>query len=335
MRFSPTRFVRHALSLPALLLLAAALPAVAPGATFCVHSPPGCAGTTEATLQDALDAADANGANRDEIRIGVGLFNDGPAVNAAGSPVDLIGVASNQTAIRSSSTSAGLAILDIQEPTSTVSDLRVHHNSAAPTATGLVLAGDADRVLVSNQATGGQFDGVELVGGASSFDDSSVTLVYPESIMNRAILVSAGASPTISDAFLEGTVGVSDFGEATIRRTRIRATQGVVASSGASTLVRDTEIRVPGPSDSNFQVAGLAAVGSGTTDLDADRVTVHGDGTGYGAWVVPTTVRGTTPASRSTARCWTTSPWTCVSPRGAAQTHRSRPATPPTTPPRS
>jgi hypothetical protein len=272
---------------PALAFLFAALPALAPAATFCVHAPPECVGTNAATLQDALDAADANGANRDAIKIGVGLFSDGPAVNAAGSPVDLIGVAANKTAIRSNQTTAGLVILDIQEPTTEVRDLRVHHSSAAPTATGLILAGDADDVLVTNQGLSGQFDGVRLIGSAASFDEGSVSLVYPNNLQNRAIFVATGASPTISDSYLEGTVGVADSGEATVIRTRIRATQGVVAGGGADTVVRDTEIRVPGPMASNFQKAALAAAGNGTTELEADRVTAYGDGGGYATWVVP------------------------------------------------
>jgi hypothetical protein len=274
-------------ALLALALVAATLPAAAAATTFCVHSPPECAGTNEATLQDALDAAVANGANRDEIRIGVGLFNDGPAVNVAGSPVDLIGVAANQTAIRSSSTTNGLVILDVQDPTSTMRDLRIHHSSAAPMATGLILAGDAEDVLVTNQGFSGQFDGVRLIGGGSSFVDSSVVLVYPENLQNRAVFVPPGASPAIAGSFLEGTVGVADSGETTILRTRIRATQGVVAGSGGSSTVTDSEIRVPGPFESNFQAVALAAAGNGTTEVDADRVTAHSDGTGYGAWVAP------------------------------------------------
>lgn len=287
-----TGFARVALVTPAAVFLFAVLPAFAPAATFCVHAPPECVGTDKGKLQEALDAANANGANRDEIRIGTGLFNDGPAVDVAGNPVDLIGVAANKTAIYSSQTTSGLVILDIQEPTSTLRDLRVHHNSAAPIATGLNLAGDADEVMVTNQGLAGQFDGVRLFGSGASFDDGSVSLVYPEAPQNRAIFVATGASPTISDSYLQATVGVADQGKATITRTRIRATQGVVAGGGADTTVRDTEIRTPGPMKSSFQVLGLSAAGNGTTSLEADRVTAHGDGGGYGTWVVPNSGAG-------------------------------------------
>jgi hypothetical protein len=285
----PAGFVRGALAIPALglIVLLTSLTSLAPAATFCVHAPPECVGTSQDTLQKAFDAAAANGAGRDEIKLGVGLFNDGPAINNVGNPVDLVGVASNKTAIRSTSAMGGLVILDIKEPTTVIRDLRVHHSSAAPTATGLALAGEAENVLVTNQGVAGQFDAVKLIGSSSSFEDSSVSLVYPENVQNRAIFVAVGASPTIADTYLEGTVGVADYGEATIRRTRIRAQQGVVAGGAADTTVNDTEIRTPGPMKSNFQQAALAAAGNGTTDLEVNRVTAYGDNTGYGVWVVP------------------------------------------------
>jgi hypothetical protein len=274
-------------------LVVLALPAAASAETFCVHSPANCAGTSQANLQAALSAANVNGANtKDTISVGVGLFNDGPAVDVVGNPVDIVGTASNQTAFRSSSTQAGLVILDIQEPASTISKLRVHHSSAAPTATGIVLAGEANNVLVTNQGLVGQFDGIRLVGSAF-VDESAVTLAYPNNVQNRAVFVPAGADADIDDSFLEGTVGVSAPGNVEIDRTRIHATQGVVASSGSTVKVRDTEIRVPGPSASNFQAAALSAAGNGTTNLEADRVTAYAGANGaFGLWVVPNASAG-------------------------------------------
>jgi PKD domain len=273
-----------------LTLAALALPAAASAAeTFCVHSPANCVGTPKANLQAALDAANSNGANtKDTIRVGVGLFYDGPAVDVAGNKVDIIGTAANQTAFTSGSNSGGLVILDIQEPASTLSHLRVHHNSAAPSATGIKLAGHADHVMVSNQGFISQFDGIQLVGTSASLDNTSVSLVHPPNIQNRAVFVGSGVIADIEDSHLEGTVGVTAVGDVEVIRTRIHATQGVVASSGSDTKVRDTEIRVPGPFDSNFQKAALAAAGNGPTTLEADRVTAYGNGAGsYGLWVAP------------------------------------------------
>lgn len=260
----------------------------ASAATFCVHSPPECAGTVAANLQAALNATAANGAGKDEIRLGVGLFQDGPAVDAVGNPVELIGVASNQTAIASTQSNSGLVILEINEPTTKVRDLRVHYAGASPQATGLSLAGDAEDVLVTNQAGAGAFDGVRMTADGASFVDSASVIGYPENKQNRAVFVLTGVSATIKESFLESAVGVADFGESTIIRTRIHAAVGVSAGgAGAKTKVEDTEIRVPGPTKSLFGVGGLVASGSGSTKLEADRVTAIGSGTGFGAWVQP------------------------------------------------
>ena len=271
----------------AVALLAA--PAAASAATFCVHAPAGCIGVGKAKLQDALDAAVANGGGRDTIRLGQGLFNDGPAVNVAGSPVDIIGIALNKTSITSSSNSSGLVILDIQEPTTTISDLRVHHTSTAAPAIGIKLAGEAQNILVSNQGLIGPFDGIQMVGANASLDDSGVDLVYPNNVQNRAVFVPSGADVTIRDSFLSGVVGVFASGsQVLIQRARIHATQGVAAVSGATVQVSDSSILVPGPFDANFQSAALASQGNGTTTLNADRVTAFATKPGaFGVWVAP------------------------------------------------
>jgi hypothetical protein len=279
----------------AVALLAA--PAGASAATFCVHAPAGCIGVGKAKLQDALDAAVANGGGRDTIRLGQGLFNDGPAVNVAGSPVDIIGIALNKTTITSSSNSSGLIILDIQEPTSTISDLRVHHSTGAAPATGIKLAGDAENILVTNQGLIGPFDGISMVSTAS-LDESGVDLVYPNNVQNRAIFVPGGANVTIRHSFLRGVVGVFASGSHVgMQWARIHATQGVAAVSGATVQVSDSSILVPGPFDSNFQSAALSSQGSGTTTLNVDRVTAFDTkAAAFGVWVAPNSGAGNNAA---------------------------------------
>jgi hypothetical protein len=274
------------------LLLAA--PAAAYGETFCVHDPAGCVGVTKLDLQEALNAANANGSGRDTIRIGVGLFDDGPAVNLVGNPVDIIGTALNQTAIRSSSSNAGLVILDIREPTTTISNLRVHHNSGSVSATGIKLAGAAEHILVTNQSLAGFFDGITMVGASASLDDSSVMVIHPNNLQNRAVFVVGGADVTIRDSNLSGAVGLNaEGGQALIQRTRIRATQGVVAGGGASAQVSDSAVVVPSTFASLFQKAALVATGSGATTLNVDRVTAFAtEGGSYGVWVVPNSGAG-------------------------------------------
>ena len=267
------------------LLLAA--PAAAYGETFCVHDPAGCVGVAKQDLQEALDAANANGSGRDTIRIGVGLFDDGPAVDLVNNPVDIIGTALNQTAIRSSSSNAGLVILDIREPTTTISNLRVHHNSGSPSATGIKLAGAAQNILVTNQSPTGFFDGITMVGASASLEDSGVTVIHPNNLQSRAVFVVGGADVTIRDSNLSGAVGLNaEGGQALIQRTRIRATQGVVASGGASVQVSDSAVVVPSTFASLFQKAALVATGTGATTLNVDRVTAFAtEGNSYGVWV--------------------------------------------------
>jgi PKD repeat protein len=288
-RSSPfSRAVR--IALPAALACLFA-PAAADAATFCVASPSNCGGgTTQTSLQNALNAAQANGSSKDTIRVGIGLFNDAPYVDAPGNPVTIIGEGIGKTAFSAPTNSGATILLDVQEPTSELHDLRVHVDNAAAT-TGIKLAGaSADHVLVSNMLTDG-LDGFQLTGSAA-VGDSSSDLVCPANIQCRGVFVVAGASPTVRDSYLSATVGASAAGDLTLRRTRIQATQGVVASGGAQATVNDTMIKLPGPAPSNFQIAGLAAAGDGVTHIDADRVTVAGDGTGFGVWVVPNATPG-------------------------------------------
>jgi PKD domain len=269
-------------------VIAFAAPAVASAEIFCVHSPLDCVGTTSANLQAALNAADANGAGTDTINLGVGLFNDGPAVDVAGNPVDIIGTAANQTAIRSSSNAASLVILDIEEPTSTISHLRVHHTSTSVNATGIVLKGTATDVLVDNDNFTTQFDGVRMVGTQAILRNSVVTLLYPANTQNRAVFVTAGSTAQVRESNLQGTIGVLADGDTTVRRSLIRATIGVLVSSGATAGVSDTLIQVPGPYASNFIHSALSPEGTGTSVVNATRVTAYaGDGQGYGVWVAP------------------------------------------------
>ncbi len=127
----------------AVLLLA---PVPASAEIFCVHNPPDCAGVAKPKLQDALNSAAANGNSRDQIYVGVGLFNDGKSTNVAGSPVDIIGVALNKTSFTAGS--GVTPILEIAEPTSVIRDLRVHSTSNMGPTTGIYLHGTARDVLV-------------------------------------------------------------------------------------------------------------------------------------------------------------------------------------------
>ena len=247
-------------SAPISLLAAACLlllPTAARAEIFCVHNPAGCAGTAKPKLQDALNAAAANGNSRDKIYLGVGLFNDGKSTNVAGSPVDIIGTASNQTAL--TATAGVTPILDIQEPTTEISNLRVHaHTTTAGATTGIHLRGSALGIFVSNQGFGGTFDGIRMLGGEADLRNSTVSLVYPDNVQYRAVFVSSATDATIVGSYLQGTVGISAAASSfAVRRTKIWAEQGILSGSASAGDVRDTSIVVPGSLPSNFQAAAL------------------------------------------------------------------------------
>ena len=287
------------------------VPASASAETFCVHSPPDCVGISKPKLQDALDSAAANGNSRDTIYLGVGLFNDGKSTNVAGSPVDIIGVAANQTAL--TATSGVTPILDIAEPTSEIEDLRVHAKSDSGSTTGIYLRGIGRDIMVTNQGVGGQFDGIRMLGGEAYLRSSAVSLVYPANLQNRAVFVSGTTDATIVDSYIEGSVGVSAAGSSfAVRRTKIRADQGVVSGGGSSGTVSDTAIRVPGPMSSNFQLLGLAAAGSGNASITANRVSAYSsNANAYGVHLRNVaTAPGSLPCPENAPKCNETNQFT-------------------------
>src|SRR5438552_13706458 len=173
-----------------------AAPAAAEAVTFCVHSPPGCVGTAQADLSSALAAAQANGGNtQDTIQLGAGLFNDGPAIDLAGNQVDIVGVASNQTAITASG--ANHTILKLLEPASTISHLRLHVTGTG-IETGVELAGHASDVLVTNSGTANAIDGVKTNGATAIFAQGAVDLAYNNNT-TRAIFGTQGSTTTVRD----------------------------------------------------------------------------------------------------------------------------------------
>jgi PKD domain len=262
-------------------------PAAASADTFCVHSPPNCNGTAEPDLPAALSAANINGAGTvDTIEIGVGLFNDPVATDIPGNPVTIEGVAPNQTALTTGPSTNAPAVLRIQEPTSIVRHLRVH--TVSPNIpTGLELAGKATDVLVTNGGGAPVVDGVKFSGTQGQLDDSAVDLAFQSGQQNRAVFVPSGTDADIFDTYLAAAVGVTAAGgDAHVSRSRFDTTQGMSATFGSQSTIADTQITT-NTSPTAFQKLGLFAGGNGSSQLTANRVTLRGDGAGYGVWVSP------------------------------------------------
>src|SRR5215212_386212 len=136
---------------------AVGLSASANAATFCVQKPSCVAaptnGTPEATLQDALDAAETNGTgtgSRDFIQIGPVSLTES-AVAAPANTVTITGSGRGQTTRTGLGTPSSIA-LTLQDVNSLVTDLTIRAGAASG-AVGLELEGDADRVNVSAAPT--------------------------------------------------------------------------------------------------------------------------------------------------------------------------------------
>jgi chitodextrinase len=269
-------------------LLTLALPAAASAETFCVHSPADCAGSAQPTLQAALDAANANGAGADQIRIGAGTFDEPPAVNVLGNPVEIVGAGPGQTTLQSSTAPLG-KVIDIREPGSVVSQLRVHYTGSV-IATGIELAGDGQDVRVTNADPSVAFTGITLEGTAD-LADARVDVEAEPDLLSSALFVVQGADVDIDDVQLAAPKGINaSGGDAVVDRARIHATQAVSASFGADVEVRDSEIRVRENSASIYTPSAFFVGGDGATYLQADRVTAYAEGSGAGAkgvWAQP------------------------------------------------
>ena len=218
------------------MLLAA--PAAAFAETFCVHDPAGCVGVDEAGPPGGAERGQCERSGSDTISFGAGLFDDGPAVNLVGNPVDIIGTALNQTAIRSAYPTPASLILDIgsrprRSPACACTTPRTRRTRPVSSSPAPPRASD-----VTNQSLAGQFDGITTVGASASLDDSAVPPTTRTTCKTGPLRCwrrrwdDPGLEPERSGGLERRRRPGAD------QRTRIRATQGVVASGGASVQVR-------------------------------------------------------------------------------------------------
>jgi len=258
----------------------------ASAATFCVHDPSGCAGSAKPDLQEALNAAAGNGAGRDTIMLGAGSFTDGPAVDIAGNPVDIVGTSAQDTTLLG--TGNNITVLRLLDGTSTVSNLGVKITGAG-LEVGIELAGKGSHLKITNTGAQTGASGVEFSGVYPWLDASSVALTYGPNTLHSYAVWSEAVHGTVTDSDLSAMQGVRQLGgKVDVLRSRIWAQRGLVASNGAHATASDTSFRAPGPSPSNYSPYALSAGGNGSTTIDADRITAFGPGSNaVGAYANP------------------------------------------------
>lgn len=152
-----------------LLLLIASLlltpAATAQAATYCVLKP-GCAGTAEPTLQDALDAALSPGPDRIEIGSTGGLAG---GTYGSSDPLEIQGTGRGTTTLRGSGSVLGLGSGAL------VSDLTIAVQPGSPGSALRLDGARAQRVDVTADPAATSPVGVELQGGAV-FQQGAISL---------------------------------------------------------------------------------------------------------------------------------------------------------------
>jgi hypothetical protein len=277
--------------LVAAVLTTLCLAASASGATFCVQKI-ACPGTFENNLSEALTDAAANG-ERDRIELGA-YIDTTPAVNGAGSPVDIVG-AGDSSVLQGGG--GDVVRLKIQEPTSTVSSLQVRLK--ADHSTGIETNGLVQDVAVTADPPADQTLVGVLMKGTSTLDRAGVFLPRTANTDTTGVRTEGVGVKTITGGAAEGETGIlvvndpplGPANNAIVRGAFVRANVGIVANQ-SQVFVDDALVEAGSAGLDAFAVTASAA-------LRARQVTVVGPGAANSAGVESTDIDGAGPLTSS------------------------------------
>lgn len=251
-------------------------PQAADATTYCVSSPPGCSGTTKATIGDAITAAAGN-PGLDTIEIGSGAIG-APLVDAAGNPINFEGVGAQQPQL-TTTTVNGTSVLSVGDSGSSVHNLEFLV-PAGGDDTGLRLnAGTADQITVVGSSVASGAEGVFLGTGATV---SHVTVTLPHSTtLNTIGIEPDGNGDAVTDATIDADIGIDQAAGSGLTLSRIStiAPAGVFITSGTGNLIEDSLLVPTGPHNGNPLGLEVAAT-SATVSATARNLTVV-DGGGH------------------------------------------------------
>ena len=212
----------------AAVLFALAAPGIASADTLCVQPQASCTGpNTYATVQGALDAANANGAGvRDTVLLGAATYTEN-VTDAAANNVDIVGAGTGQTTI-TAPTGYGTTVVSLGDSFSTISALTIQLPATGNSNTGLRLVGDANGIAVTEPSGGGSNFGVDLADSGATLSGSTVTM------SSNGVAAKSFSGGTIEDSRLSGAGGFQGYG--TIQRSRISSVNSATILQGASTI---------------------------------------------------------------------------------------------------
>lgn len=265
-----------------------AVPAFASATTYCVNDG-SCSGTTEPTVQDALDAAYGN-LGPDTIQIGAGTYsNPGGFAYDPGAPdnaVTIVGAGQGATTLTMpGDANAYEEVLSISGG-SAVSDLSIDipgtPGSNSHSDIGLDLyRSTANRVSVTGDSTANNERGV-VMGGVASFLDGAVSLPYGGSNTGVISVGNAGLvrSTVQADTAFSNSTGGSEAG--LLNRVTLKPGSsgfGIVTDAG-TVSIRNSLVDL----GSKTNAVGLRVANFNSSvspkSIHANHVTIVGGGTG-------------------------------------------------------
>jgi hypothetical protein len=274
-----------ALALVTLAVLALATDAAA--TTYCVAKP-SCVtkgGTSEPDVQSALDAADAN-PGPDQVEIGPGTFDSGPAGYVADSDNDVFVLGSFEPTVLEND---GGTVFKLGSRNSSLVNVTLTFRTSNTSA--LDLSGHAFTVRINGETGRSSTSvgyGVLLRGGAV-FDASAVTLPIGESMTPTVGVESTGpgtrwvgSSSVTADTAFDNSVGA---GTTHIAYSRTRSPVGVAAVTGTTIVANSIIESVGGSYRAGIDLAPSRTSGVSEATLNASNLTIVGSGSGTGVRV--------------------------------------------------
>lgn len=266
-------FIRLATVGAAAMILGAAVPSVAGATDYCVDT--SCGGTQAASLDQALDLAD-DADDADRIFLGAKIYTpQGTSYKyLAPGPVEIIGQGAGRTIL----TGGSDAVLNLLAGSgSSVHDLTVRLPQNAPgQMVGVVTNSLLQRISVVEDPTqvNATRDGVQLAFGGT-LADSTVQLGTGQqttaAVLGGRFGVADGGN-TIRASTLSADWGIASVHGATVERSRVTGLSYGIRNFGDLTTVRDSLVRLTGPSGTAIR-AETSGTG-GDTNMIVDGVTV-------------------------------------------------------------
>jgi hypothetical protein len=265
-------FIRLAVVGAAAMILGAAAPSVAGATDYCVDT--SCGGTQAASLDQALDHAD-DADDADRIFLGAKIYTpQGTSFKyLAPGPVEIIGQGAGRTIL----TGGSDAVLNLLAGSgSSVHDLTVRLPQNAPgQMVGVVTNSLLQRISVVEDPTqvNANRDGVQLSFGGT-LADSTVHLGTGQqttaAVLGGRFGVADGGN-TVRASTLSADWGIASVHGATVERSRVTGLSYGIRNFGDLTTVRDSLVRLTGPSGTAIRAETSAA---GDTNMIVDGVTV-------------------------------------------------------------